>query len=121
MNSGQHETAEEKKKSEESSLELKPLTNVSIPTNDRPMSLVQELDESAVQSDGDEEEMENNGAQVQQTQPKAMKREESPPAATTVKTTIKTSTVVKGQNPTTSRSISVEEIQKECPNLPRKT
>lgn len=81
-----------------------------IPTNDRPMSLVQELDESAQQTD-DEDEQENG-----QEQKKTV------PEVATTKTTIKTTTVLKIPKPSSSsKSISEEEIRKELPNLPRKT
>lgn len=84
--------------------------------NDRPMSLVQELDESAQQSDDDYEERQAGEAKKEQVP-------QSPRTTTpeTVKTTIKTTTVLKvPRQSTSSQSIPEEDIRKEFPNLPRK-
>ena len=84
--------------------------------NDRPMSLVQELDESAQQSDDDYEERPAGEAKKEPVP-------QSPRTTTpeTAKTTIKTTTVLKvPRQSTSSQSIPEEDIRKEFPNLPRK-
>lgn len=98
--------------------EGKSLTSLPIPTNDRPMSLVQELDESAIQTDEDDEE---GGAQQQQKK-KVPEVAPTPETVQATKTTIKSTTVLKIAKPSTSsKSISEEDIRKEFPNMPRKT
>lgn len=98
--------------------EGKSLTSLPIPTNDRPMSLVQELDESAIQTDEDDEE---GGAQQHQKK-KVPEVNPTPETVQATKTTIKSTTVLKIAKPSTSsKSISEENIRKEFPNMPRKT
>lgn len=98
--------------------ENKSLTSLPIPTNDRPMSLVQELDESAIQTDEDDEE---GGAQQHQKK-KVPEVNPTPETVQATKTTIKSTTVLKIAKPSTSsKSISEEDIRKEFPNMPRKT
>lgn len=78
-----------------------------IPTSDRPMSFVQELEES--ESGPEEEEA-------------AVKPSEAPKVEEIkTKTTIKSTTVVKmpRQSNSSSCSISEEEFRKEFPNMPR--
>lgn len=85
-----------------------------IPSNDRPVSFVQELDESAQQSD-DEEGQEDEQVAKRQPTPE-----------TVSKTTITSTTILKNpkkqrNTSTDSVSISEEDIRKELSNLPRKT
>lgn len=87
-----------------------------IPANDRPVSFVQELDESAQQSDDEE---------AEETEEEMTKRQTTP--ETVSKTTITSTTVLKNPKKqqttpsTSSVSISEEDIRKELPNLPRMT
>lgn len=95
------------------------LANLSIPSNDRPMSLVQELEESATQKDDDELVEES---EIDLTQ-KLSKLTELPELPETVsRTTITSTTVLKvRKQPTSRESLSEEDKKKQFPNLPRKT